>query len=151
MQRWILLAFLAFLSLTADAAKRVAVSQLEQSVAAASAAHTFTSESQIIDIAAESEVTISSIDARGLYTTSPSVSEQQGTDLVYQADIRRRSLEAAENPLSELANGTGGTFFHNSNDLDAGLKSLVDAPEYVYTLELSLDGVKADGDYHRLR
>jgi VWFA-related protein len=112
---------------------------------------TLTSESQIIDIAAQSEVTISTIDARGLYTTSPSVSERQGSDPVYQADIRRRSLEAAENPLSELANGTGGTFFHNSNDLDAGLKSLVDAPEYVYTLELPLDGVKADGDYHRLK
>jgi VWFA-related protein len=112
---------------------------------------TLTSESQIIDIAAQSEVTISSIDARGLYTTSPSVSDRQGTDPIYQAEIRRRSLEAAENPLSELANGTGGTFFHNSNDLDAGLKSLVDAPEYVYTLELSLDGVKADGDYHRLK
>jgi VWFA-related protein len=112
---------------------------------------TLTSESQIIDIAAQSEVTISSIDARGLYTTSPSVSDRPGSDPVYQADIRRRSLEAAENPLSELANGTGGTFFHNSNDLDAGLKSLVDAPEYVYTLELSLDGVKPDGDYHRLK
>jgi VWFA-related protein len=110
-----------------------------------------TSESQIIDIAAQSEVTISSIDARGLYTTSSAAGDQQATDPVYQAEVRRRSLEAAENPLSELANGTGGTFFHNSNDLDAGLKSLVEAPEYIYTLELSLDDVKADGDYHRLK
>ena len=110
-----------------------------------------TSESQIIDIAAQSEVTISSIDARGLYTTSSSAGDRQETDPVYQAEVRRRSLEAAENPLSELANGTGGTFFHNSNDLDAGLKSLVEAPEYIYALELSLDDVKADGDYHRLK
>jgi hypothetical protein len=43
--------------------------------------------------------------------------------------------------MSELADGTGGAFFHNNNDLAAGFKSLTDAPEVVYVLELSLDGV----------
>jgi VWFA-related protein len=52
--------------------------------------------------------------------------------------------------MGELADGTGGTFFHNSNDLDAGFKELTEAPEIVYVLELSLDGVKSDGTYHRL-
>lgn len=53
--------------------------------------------------------------------------------------------------MSELAEGTGGEFFHNSNDLAAGFTSLTDAPEVVYVLELSLDGVKPDGSYHRIK
>jgi len=53
--------------------------------------------------------------------------------------------------MAELADGTGGTFFHNSNDLQGGLKLLTAAPEYVYLLQFSLDNVKPDGTYHRLR
>jgi hypothetical protein len=53
--------------------------------------------------------------------------------------------------MTNLADGTGGTFFHQSNDLDAGFKKLTEAPEIVYLLELSLDGVKADGRFHRLK
>jgi VWFA-related protein len=53
--------------------------------------------------------------------------------------------------MSEIADGTGGAFFHNSNDLGAGFKSLTDAPEVVYVLELSPEGVKPDGSYHRLK
>jgi VWFA-related protein len=112
---------------------------------------TLTSESQIIDIAAESNVIVSAIDARGLYTTSLSAGDHYGGDAFYQADIRKRSLEAAENPLSELAYGTGGNFFHNNNDLDAGLASLTEAPGYLYMLEFSPDYLKPDGAYHRLK
>ena len=57
----------------------------------------------------------------------------------------------SENVMAELANGTGGTFFHNSNDLEGGFKSLAQAPEFVYLLEMSLDKVKSDGAYHRLK
>jgi VWFA-related protein len=53
--------------------------------------------------------------------------------------------------MAELADGTGGTFFHNSNDLDAGFKALTEAPEVVYLLELPLENVKPDGSYHRLK
>lgn len=53
--------------------------------------------------------------------------------------------------MADLAAATGGTFFQNSNDLEAGFKSVMKVPEYVYVLELSLDGVKPDGNYHRLK
>ena len=111
-----------------------------------------TLESQLIDLAAESSVTISAIDARGLYTASVTASDDMRwrmPDLV--ADYRRTSMKLAENSMGELADGTGGTFFHNSNDLDAGFKRLTDAPETVYLLELSLDNIKMDGSYHRLK
>jgi len=53
--------------------------------------------------------------------------------------------------MASLADGTGGTFFHNSNDLDAGFKALTEVPETVYVLELSLNNVKPDGAYHSLK
>ena len=56
-----------------------------------------------------------------------------------------------EDVMAELAEGTGGTFFHNRNDLENGLKSLAATPEVVYLLALSLKEVKHDGSYHSLR
>ena len=53
--------------------------------------------------------------------------------------------------MSELADGTGGTYFHNSNDLEGGFQSLTATPEYVYLLEMSLQNVKQDGAYHSLK
>ena len=53
--------------------------------------------------------------------------------------------------MGELADGTGGTFFHNNNNLDAGFKAITQAPEVVYMLELPLEGVKANGSFHRLK
>jgi VWFA-related protein len=91
-----------------------------------------TAETRIIDLAVQSNVTINALDARGLYVAGPD------------------PYAAQEDIMESLAYGTGGTFFHNSNDLDTGFKSLTEAPEVVYVLELSLDNIKPDGTYHRL-
>jgi VWFA-related protein len=56
-----------------------------------------------------------------------------------------------EEVMAELADGTGGTYFHNSNDLEGGFRGLMEVPEYVYLLEMSLQNVKHDGDYHPLK
>jgi hypothetical protein len=53
--------------------------------------------------------------------------------------------------LSELADGIGGTFLHNSNDLEGGLTSLVPGPEYLYRLEFSPEKFKPGGSYHRMK
>jgi VWFA-related protein len=113
-----------------------------------------TEESRIMDLAAESNVIISAMDARGLYTTELTASEHSpgaGRILQIKSDYRRSSTIANENVMAELADATGGTYFHNSNDLDAGLKILTAAPECVYVLELPLDNVKQNGSYHRLK
>jgi VWFA-related protein len=96
------------------------------------------------------------MDARGLYTTEIDASERGGSsaqDLAtgQHAQYRADSMNFDEDVMSELADGTGGTYFHNSNDLEGGLRSLAAAPEYVYLLELSLEKVKQDGSYHRLK
>ncbi|WP_348268402.1 VWA domain-containing protein [Edaphobacter paludis] len=109
-------------------------------------------ESRVIDFAAQSNVTISALDARGLYTTSLTASEDvQGIPLVSKAEFHASSMRAVENVMAELADGTGGTFFHNNNDLGAGFRSLTETPEYVYLLELPLDNIKPNGAYHRLK
>jgi VWFA-related protein len=113
-------------------------------------------KSQILDLAARSDVTISAMDARGLYTTEMDASERGGSsaqDLMtgQHAQYRADTMNFDEDVMSELADGTGGTYIHNSNDLEGGFQRLAAVPEYVYLLELSLEKVKLDGTYHRLK
>ena len=113
-----------------------------------------TEESRVMDLAAQSNVILSAMDARGLYTTelNASVRSQGAGRLVQlQAEYHRNTMTTSENVMAELADATGGTYFHNSNDLDAGLKALTAAPECIYVLELSLAEVKQNGSYHRLK
>jgi len=115
-----------------------------------------TEKSQIMDMAAQSNVTINALDARGLYTTEIDASERGGSstlDLMsgQHSQYHRDTMTQSEDIMSELANGTGGAYFHNSNDLEGGFKSLTLAPEYLYLLEFSIEKVKPDGTYHRLK
>jgi VWFA-related protein len=107
-----------------------------------------TLESRVMDLAAQNNVTISALDARGLYTAELDASSRGSAS---QSDYNRTSMTLAEGSMESLADGTGGTFFHNRNDLGTGFKSLTETPEVVYVLELSLDGVKQDGTYHHLK
>jgi VWFA-related protein len=119
-------------------------------------AEAMTEKSQLLDLAARSNVTISSLDARGLYTTALDATER-GTNTALalvtgsHSQYHAESMSFSEDVMAELADGTGGTYFHNSNDLKGGLQSLAAAPEYIYLLELSLENVKQDGTYHPLR
>jgi len=114
-------------------------------------------ESRVMDLAAQFNVTISVLDARGLYVGDISADASQsgpmttGASVQQQSDYQRSSMLNADSTMAALADGTGGTFFHNSNDLGAGFKRLTEPPEVVYVLELSPDGVKQDGSYHRLK
>jgi VWFA-related protein len=113
-------------------------------------------KSHVLDLAARSNVTISALDARGLYTTGIDASERGGSsalDLMQgeHAQYNRETMSLNENVMAEFAEGTGGAYVHNSNDLEGGLKRLAQAPEYVYLLEFSLDKVKPDGSYHPLK
>lgn len=113
-------------------------------------------KSQVLDLAARYNVTISSIDARGLYTTMMDASERGGSsarDLATgeHAQSHADEMNFNEDVMAELADGTGGTFFHNNNNLEGGLKSLAAAPEFVYLLQISLANVKHDGSYHSLK
>lgn len=111
-------------------------------------------ESEILDIAAASEVTVNTLDARGLAGATVDAG-QGGTSLGLVtgpvAQERLASMQQSESTLSELAAGTGGRFFHENNDLQGGMEKLAAAPEELYLLEISLKDVKANGSYHHLR
>ena len=66
-------------------------------------------------------------------------------------EYRRTSEGLNGDIMAELADGTGGTFFHNSNDLQGGFKLLTAGPEYVYILAFSPQDVKPDDAYHSLK
>jgi VWFA-related protein len=111
-------------------------------------------ESQLIDMAAQANVTVSAMDARGLYTSELDASEMikgPAQTILRKAEYHRNSMSSNENVMAELADGTGGTYFHNSNDLEGGFKRLTTAPEYLYLLEFSIKNVKKNGSYHRLK
>jgi VWFA-related protein len=115
-----------------------------------------TQESQLIDFAAQSNITISALDARGLYTTELTASEHSpsaanGASIELQSDYRRSAMTLAEGAMASLTDGTGGTFFHHRNDLGTGLVALTAVPECVYLLEFSPSSAKPDGTYHRLK
>ncbi len=53
--------------------------------------------------------------------------------------------------MAELADGTGGTFFENNNDLSTGMKDLAAVPEVYYVLAFSPQNLKLDGSFHSLK
>lgn len=113
-------------------------------------------EMGIIDRANHAGVVINTLDARGLYTPDvmPDIS-QRNTDTIqtagYKTQYRTQQQFENEFVLGDFANGTGGTFFHNSNDLAGGLKQLGAAPEISYVLGFSPQNQKMDGKYHNIK
>ncbi len=110
-------------------------------------------ETEIMDRAARSNVIISSIDARGLYTTDGDVSrpsyDANATRMKEQYD--REAASAQADVLAELAQATGGSFFQNNNDLGAGFTRVAAAPEWVYVLGFTPQHMALDGSFHRLK
>ncbi len=111
-------------------------------------------EYDVLERAIRANVTVNTIDMRGLYTPPGSDASERGHlstagGVLTQAEISAASQ--ADDVLAEIADGTGGTFFHNDNDLKRGLNTLAARPEYVYVLGFSPSNLKFDGSYHGLK
>jgi len=111
--------------------------------------------SSLIDRANRGNVVINTIDARGLYT--PDMGDigdpPQGTAKTagYKSSYRIQAQMAQSDILAQLADGTGGTFFHNRNDIDTGLREAAAAPAMSYLLGFSPQNLKLNGSYHTLK
>lgn len=111
-------------------------------------------QTAVMERAAQSNIIINSINARGLFTVDPDAGTKlrgSGEFLIAKSDYVREGQMQDQNVLAELADGTGGTYFHNSNDLGLGFQRLAGPPEFVYTLGFSPREEKLDGSYHALR
>jgi VWFA-related protein len=107
---------------------------------------------QLIDRALRANIIISTLDARGLYNPDTSISDvRPGVDVaISKIQYRRESAAASTEVLASLAEGTGGNFFHNNNDMDEGFTRAVASPEYSYLLGFSPQDLKLDGRFHDL-
>jgi len=112
--------------------------------------------SEIIDRAVRANVVINTLDGRGLYTVDagPDVSQPYTGDVRVAAIHSSNRLDSASRQsdvLLELAYGTAGFFYHNSNDLDAGFRVVGGRPEISYHLGFAPQSVKYDGKFHSLK
>ena len=108
--------------------------------------------SQVLEMAARDNIVINAIDSRGLYTTNLDSSERGGgTPLASRVQNQHRqvSMTADEGVMADLADGSGGTYLHGHNDLEAGLTRLFSEPKYLYLLAFSV--AKPNGAYHELK
>jgi hypothetical protein len=114
---------------------------------------------QITDRALRGGVIVNAIDARGLYT-DPVTSDatQRDFSASYDAGLRGQKhlmiMESARQQsegMRTLALDTGGIFFNNSNDLDAGFRKTTGLPDAFYVLAFSPQNLKFDGNFHPLQ
>lgn len=109
-----------------------------------------------IDRALRSQITIGTLDGRGLYAPPPGGDiSNPGPSNPLTAGVRDmysiQEASADSDILAILADGTGGVFFQNNNDFDEGFRRVASAPEYSYVLGFSPQNLKLDGSFHSLK
>jgi VWFA-related protein len=112
--------------------------------------------SQMVDRATRANIVINTIDARGLYAPDlmGDIANPPNDGLRtagYKSLYRVVAQSAQDDVLAELADGTGGTFYHNRNDVDEALREAGAAPAGSYMLGFSPQNLKFDGRFHTLR
>ena len=111
---------------------------------------------RIIDQALRLQVVISALDPRGLAVLERQVdaslmyipSGGAAPGAMHRLDQNREVVAGAV--LAQVAEETGGEFFHNNNDLKAGLGRLA-GPPGAYILAFAPKDLKPDGKLHELK
>lgn len=108
---------------------------------------------QTIDRALRAQVVISSLDPRGLADPLNETDVSRTYMPVFlTANLHRLRSDresAARDVLQEVAQGTGGEFLHNINDLQAGFRVLTGPSGYY--LGFAPKDLKPDGKFHDLK
>ena len=146
------------LSVVRDVIKRMATTPGQRVIVMASpgfiAPEALRERTEIIERAIRAGIVINAIDARGLWVDPMLDASRPGFAAgIVQAkgQYERENVSLQADVLAEFTAGTGGTFFHNNNDVDAGFKRVAAAPEYTYILGFSPQDLKTDGSYHSLK
>jgi VWFA-related protein len=105
----------------------------------------------VIDRATKANIVINSIDTRGIYVSSVFDVASRAPANPVRTQFVTTEETIQNDVLGELADGTGGTFFHNRNDIDEGLLHAVQEPEVSYLLGFTPQNLKLDGKYHHLK
>lgn len=112
--------------------------------------------SEVIDSAMKSNVVISTIDARGLYTVDPlgDVSAKPNGDPTkggFHINYLVQGQARQSDVLWSIADGTGGLGIANTNDLAGGFRRVVSEPEASYLIGFVPQNLKYDGHFHSLK
>ena len=112
--------------------------------------------SDMVDRATRANIVINTIDARGLYAPDllGDISNPPRDAIItagFKSTYRVAAQSAQEDILAQLADGTGGTFYHNRNDVDEAMRLAGAAPAVSYLLSFSPQNLKLDGRYHTLK
>ncbi|MFZ1916608.1 MAG: VWA domain-containing protein [Terriglobales bacterium] len=100
-------------------------------------------QEEITELAVRSDVAISALDPRGLV---PRIElDPRMTSYETWAGIQDAAV------LEGLTDATGGTFFHNNNDVDEGFRRVSATPEYSYVLAFAPQNLKFDGRFRALK
>lgn len=103
----------------------------------------------VINSAVQAGVVVNTLDVRGLVNVELDPASSHPSDPVFRLRLDTEAAASQGDLLAEVANSTGGTFFHNSNDLEEGFRRTADAPEYIYVLGFTPQ--KLDGKFHKLK
>ncbi len=140
------------LSVLSSLVRRVALVAGQRSVILISpgffVGHDRTAEmAELIDAAIRSKVRIDALDVGGVGGAPLRPADPYG-----YPDRGPRQVPPPPDPvtLTELANGTGGSYVAAGNDFDTGFRKL-GTPESFYVLGFSPGDAKADGSFHELK
>jgi VWFA-related protein len=117
-------------------------------------------QDKMIDAAVKDGVTINTLDAKGLTgewlfgdpANGPPIDVGgNGAMQAYQDEVAFDEQAVAFDPLESLAEGTGGRFFHNNNDITEGVRQIAALPDVSYVIGFSPEDLKEDGGYHTIK
>lgn len=110
---------------------------------------------EVVDRSLRSGVIFNAIDARGLYTVGFEASDRVGgadaTLLGQKTSLLSSSKSAQSDSLEQMALETGGIFYHNNNDLYAGMKKIAERQTYSYVLTYASPNAHNGGRYHKIK
>ncbi len=110
---------------------------------------------KMIDAAIRAKIIVNTLDAKGLYApidiSDPVPAVLGGPLGAFGDSLRVTERDVAGDSMSALADGTGGKFFHNSNDLNEGLRQLAALPDVSYVLGFSPETEKDTGAFRSLK
>lgn len=109
----------------------------------------------VVEQALRSGAVVNTVDIRGMYNPSFIPADERiisaGSAFARkQAEYTDDALAQAE-PLSTLANDTGGVFFRNNNDIYKGIQQISSRQEYYYVLTYVIPPQKPDGRFHTIK
>ena len=112
--------------------------------------------SSLIDQALRARVVINALDSRGLWAMVPGGDASHGGSGLIgrlggaEGQYARAAQLIDSDVMIAATSGTGGVFFQNSNDFDAGFRTVGGLPELAYLISFSPANLKYDGKYHKL-